>query len=101
MKISIKKSEVPIIWLDTFAIIRFTKILLAEKVSEVEKERYTSLFQLLTNKIKSKKLICVKGEQIEEIKLGGRLVDECNGVLIQLSLGVNTKPLYEIERSQL
>ena len=71
MNVNFKKSRIPILWLDTFAIIGFAKILKGESLTLIEQERYVKLLELLNRKIKEKKLICVKSEQIEEVKLVG------------------------------
>jgi hypothetical protein len=101
LKVNLIKSEIPIIWLDTFAIINFTKLLTGENISQIDKDRYSILYEILNNKIHNKKLICVKSEQIEEIKLGKRLINESDNILTRLSLGVRAKGSYAIERSQL
>ncbi|KJS13604.1 MAG: hypothetical protein VR67_03615 [Peptococcaceae bacterium BRH_c8a] len=101
MNVNFKKSKIPILWLDTFAIIRFAKILKGESLPSTEQERYVKLLDLLNKKIKEKKLICVKSEQIEEIKLGRRLIKECDDIITRLSVGNHIQPPYGIEQSQL
>lgn len=99
--IQIRKSEIPIIWLDTFVIIRFAKLLNGERLDKVEEERYRALHEILLENLTKRKIICIKSEQIEEVKFGKRLVTECDDVLAALSFGISIKNSYGVEQEQL
>lgn len=100
MRLILNKSTTPILWLDTFVIIKMAKILKGEKIHEVEAERCNKLLQIIESKLSERRLICIKSEQLEEVKLGGRLIDECDDIITRLSLGTRAKPPYGIEHSQ-
>jgi hypothetical protein len=101
MEVRLRKSNIPILWLDTFAIINLTKVFIGESISAHERDRFSRLLQLLQEKVQQKKLICVQSSQLDEIKLGRRLVNESNELLARLSVGNRAKPPYGIERQQL
>lgn len=51
------------------------------------------LYELVIKKVNEKKMICIKGEQIEEVKFKDSLIEECDDLLIQLSVGCCAKAL--------
>lgn len=100
MEVSIEKSRIPIIWLDTSAIIRLTKYRVNEYLPELEYRRYSELYQLIYKKVREKKLLCPKADQLEEIELGYRLVEECEKTNTLLSLGIRFVHRGQIESTQ-
>ncbi|TYB30550.1 MAG: hypothetical protein FXF47_08630 [Candidatus Mcinerneyibacterium aminivorans] len=101
VNLNIKKSVIPILWLDTFAIIKLTKYKEEkEKLNEVEQNRYEKLNKLLFDKINDEKLLCPKGDQQKEIVLGKRMIDESKESQMYLSLGIRFKIRSQIFRDQ-
>jgi hypothetical protein len=64
MQINIHKSVTPIIWLDTFFVIEYGKIVIGES----KDERYRVLYDVLSRKISEKKLLCARAEQEDELE---------------------------------
>lgn len=64
MQINIHKSVTPIIWLDTFFVIEYGKIVIGES----KDERYRTLYDILSRKIREKKLLCARAEQEDELE---------------------------------
>ncbi|MBP6889609.1 MAG: hypothetical protein KBC19_03415 [Candidatus Moranbacteria bacterium] len=87
MNIVIKKSPVPLIWIDTSVIITLARIKNGEKIDDAVKEKYLYLERKISDLVKQSKLICPKADQYEEIE-GGRLEKECRGIQQRLSVGV-------------
>lgn len=100
MRVVIEKYTIPIIWLDTFVIIRMTKLECGETLSNEDWERYNWFYQKLHEKISQEKIICPQADQNEEIEYGQRLEKECHRTQVRLSLGVRFKHRLEIETSQ-
>lgn len=100
MEFRIIKSSIPIIWLDTSVIIRLTKLKYGEKISEIDQERYSILFDVILEKVRGGKLICPEGDQDEEIEMGQRLVKECHDIHSTLSLGIRFLHRGAIEDEQ-
>ncbi|MGG4106952.1 hypothetical protein AAXB25_23935 [Paenibacillus lautus] len=88
------KSKIPIIWVDTFAVIEIYKTNKEEK----DNPRIKKLFELIKEKVYQRKLICPLGEQEEEIeeKVGGVIRQ-----FIDLSLGIRFLSNDEIKERQL
>lgn len=63
MKINITKSSIPIIWLDTFFLIEYNKV----NFGLSNDYRYVELYNLIKEKVDTKRLICIRAEQEEEI----------------------------------
>lgn len=100
MEVLINKSPIPIIWLDTSAVIRLTKYRVKEYLPELEYKRYSELYQLIYKKVRERKLLCPKADQLEEIELGNRLVEECEKTNTLLSLGIRFVHRGQIESTQ-
>jgi len=88
LKINIVKSKIPIIWLDTSNIIKFTELKNGVKLSLIEQKRSERLYNIIYRKVRQKKLICPIGDQFEEIEIGKELVEECRELQSDLALGI-------------
>ena len=103
MKINIIKSKIPIIWLDTSNIIKFTKFKNGIKLSPIERKRSKTLYNIIYKEVRQKKLICPIGDQFEEIEIGNKLVKECRELQSNLALGirfVHRSRIKEIQMQQ-
>ncbi len=100
MEVIIEKSPIPIIWLDTSAIIRLTKYRVNEYLPELEYQRYSEIYKLVYEKVRKRKLLCPKADQLEEIEFGKRLVEECEKTNTLLSLGIRLVHRGQIESTQ-
>lgn len=100
LEIRIEKAPIPIIWLDTSVIIRMTKYKHGETLTELERDRYGSLYEVLYKKVREDKIICPKADQQEEIELGFRLEKECHDLQVSLSLGISFKHRAGIDDNQ-
>lgn len=88
------KSKIPIIWLDTLAVIEIYKI----NEEGNDNPRIKKLFKLVKEKVYQRKLICPLGEQEEEIE---EKVGEVIKQFVNLSLGITFLSNDEIKESQL
>lgn len=97
IELIIKKSPVPILWIDTSVIIRMTKIRMGRKTGrDDEDERY--LYNTIFRLVREGKLICTQGDQQEEILKDGR---ECLETQLSLSLGFSFLDRSVIKEKQL
>ncbi|MGC6589274.1 hypothetical protein ACPV3A_30565 [Paenibacillus sp. Dod16] len=90
----ITKSSIPIIWLDTLAVIEVYKAM----KGKTEDPRIKRLYDIVQEKVSQGKLICPLGEQEEEIE---EEVSEVIKRFINLSLGISFLSNNEIKESQL
>ena len=63
MEITIEKSPIPVIWIDTSVIINFKKLRYGERMSQVDKQRAERLYHKLYELTRKRKLICPEGDQ--------------------------------------
>lgn len=87
------KSTIPIIWLDTFFLIEYNKVNLNLSADD----RYIELYNLIKDKVKKKKLLCVRAAQEEEI------YDDVENTLkhfFELSRENQFKSSYEVRKIQ-
>lgn len=96
MQVKITKPKIPILWLDTFAILNIVK---AEKglLNKTDSERYLAIKKLVYEKVREGKLICPEAHQSDEYELGSKLVKETNRAMVDLSLGIRLKPKSSVE----
>jgi len=101
LKVSIMKSKIPIMWIDTSLIINFVR-LEKEELSDNNfmNGRIKQLHALLYKKGCEKKLICPIGEQMEEIIIGKDPIDETRKTQISLSSGLKFKNRNNIKKMQ-
>ncbi|MCY9664216.1 hypothetical protein M5X11_04390 [Paenibacillus alginolyticus] len=92
-KIKIEKSPIPIIWLDTLAIIEIYKT----KIGKSSDNRVQKLYDLIKMKVVERKLICPLGDHEEEIEED--LKDVINNIL-GLTLGIRFKANEDIQQTQ-
>jgi hypothetical protein len=101
MQIDVKivKSEIPIIWIDTSIITYMAKwkykLCNLEKVQE---ERISKLYQLIYDSTRKGALICPYAEQEAEVWAER---DKWLDIIHNLSLGIDTLALYDIQMNQL
>lgn len=97
IKVNIEKSPIPLLWVDTFVLIKIAKTKIGEKISEQEREQSLYLYDIIIDKTKNKKLICPEADQKEEIEIGERLEKECRDVQAKLSFGIKFRHKQGIE----
>lgn len=98
MKRTIKKPEIPLLWLDTNLIILFTKMK-EGRLSLEDAERIPELYEAINRAVISGKVICPSGSQVREFD-GHRKWDEIEATLDSLSRGVKMQPPYGVARNQ-
>lgn len=92
-KIKIEKSPIPIIWLDTLAIIEIYKT----KTGKSFDNRAQKLYDLIKLKVAAGKLICPLGDHEEEIEEDLR---EVTNTILGLTLGIRFKANEDIQQTQ-
>jgi hypothetical protein len=92
--VTIKKSPVPIIWIDTSIIINITKHRLGNKLDEIQLRRTRFLYDAIKRGTRAGKLICPLAEQDEEI-WGERKA--CLDTIEELSMGIKTDSILSIK----
>ena len=85
--ITIKKSPVPILWIDTSIVFNMTLLKLGKKLDELQKQRIESLYEKIKKATREGKLICPLADQDEEIWVERK---ECLKTIHELSLGIDT-----------
>ena len=101
MEITIEKSPIPVIWIDTSVIINFKKLRYGERMSQVDKQRAERLYHKLYELTRKRKLICPEGDQGEETMFGGADDEKkCHRVLNSLSLGCSHDHRFTARRVQ-
>jgi hypothetical protein len=93
--ISIKKSPVPIIWIDTSIIINMTLLRLGRKLDQIQKQRTEFLYGAIMEATREGKLICPLGDQDEEIWVER---EECLNTINKLSLGIDTDSSLAVQQ---
>ena len=93
MQINLQKSDVPIIWLDTFFVIAYGKITLGDK----EDTRYELLYKILLEKIHEQKIFCARAEQEDELEDN---IDICMKKFFSLTRGFNFRLSSEVNKAQ-
>lgn len=88
IQLEIKKSGVPIIWIDTSIILYMTLWKTGARISSVQKKRMAHLFDRIYNLTRQKKLICPHADQSEEIWIDRKT---CLNLMNFLSLGIRSK----------
>ena len=85
--VSVTKSSIPIIWLDTYIVFYMTQWKLGKSIDAIQKDRVTYLYNTIYELSRKKKLICPISDQKEEIWIGRK---ECLQTMLELSLGVHS-----------
>ncbi|OXM82281.1 hypothetical protein [Paenibacillus rigui] len=93
MKIKIEKSPIPIIWLDTLAIIELYKTKTGKSIDN----RIQKLHDMIKLKVSDRKLICPLGDHEAEIEED--LKEVINNIL-DLTLGIRFKANEDIQQTQ-
>ncbi len=88
MKITIEKSAIPILWLDTAVLIKMAKQRTGEQIGEPDASRVATLYETIYRLTRQQRLLCPAGDQREEYELGDRLVEAIQDLQDQLSLGI-------------
>jgi hypothetical protein len=97
IKINIKKSPIPLIWIDTSIIIFMAKVKIGEKIESKLKAKIQYLFDSIIEGRRKKKLLCPRADQAEEFEMGERLEKECKNVQADLSLNIAMKHRLTVE----
>jgi len=93
MRVIFEKSQVPIMFLDTFLIIDFYKAINGIN----NDERIQRLYNLLGEKVAQRKLICPIAKQEEEIN---EFVRETMAIYLPLNLGVRFRTTFDLQMNQ-
>lgn len=101
MEIKIEKSKVPILWLDTWAIVELVRAVKLTSSERDKKKWGESLFSKITHLTNQKKILCPEADQLIEIETWGKLVDESREFLAQISRGISTNYYSGIEDIQI
>lgn len=91
--LSVTKPPLPMAWLDTWAVIELTKAVKTGEVAGDLAVKYRRIYELLIELRDGQKILCPESEQLLEIELGDRLIDEAKEVLSQISSGISTHHL--------
>ncbi len=86
LKITITKSDTPIIWLDTSFLINIARAKLGRSVKPVDKERSEYLYEIVHTKTQHGRLICPIAHQRIEYDFG-ELPQECYRIQESLAVG--------------
>ncbi len=87
-KVKIRKPPIPLLWLDTWVILRLTKAVKSNLATKEEKIWGEEIFDKITTLTDKKKILCPEADQGIEIETGGRLVNEARELQAQISRGV-------------
>lgn len=99
MKINIIKPPIPIIFIDTFFYIDLVSDRTGNKKSSYHQER-VELMEIIETLTQQKKLLCPKGNQEEEYRLGLSNIEEIQEVQERLSMGISTNHYFGVEKYQ-
>ena len=91
--VNIKKSPIPIVWIDTSLVINFTKIRLGIKLQNPLKNWTKNLYHKLADLSKSGKVICPFADQDDEIWAQR---DECLETINTLALGIHVDSILSV-----
>lgn len=97
LKISIEKSKIPLIWIDTSIIIDLAKIRAGKKLDVSLKERVQYIYDAIRKARHNKKVICPRGEQEREYEIGKNYKEECRCVQNDLAMGIRMKRGFSVE----
>ena len=101
MKITIEKSAIPILWLDTAVLIKMAKQRTGEQIGEPDASRVATLYETIYRLTRQQRLLCPAGDQREEYELGDRLVEAIQDLQDQLSLGIEFQHRQGVEDAQI
>lgn len=93
--VKIKKSTVPILWIDTSIIINMTLLRLGTKLDSTQKKRIEFLYQAIKEATRKGKLICPLADQDEEIWVDRK---EFLNTIHELSLGISTDSTIAVQK---
>ncbi|GEM_PF-5744105 len=99
--VEVEKPPIPAIWLDSFAFIKSAKLNLGEDLPDVDRCRMVRLLALVEDKVRDNRLLCVQGEQEEEIDCGQTAGLEARRILAQSAPRYRLKHRYEVEAEQI
>lgn len=100
-KVKVEKTSIPLLWLDTWAIIHLTKAVKTNLVSYEEKAWGEMIFEKITSLTDRKKILCPEADQGIEIETGQRLVKEARELQAQISRGITTHYYHSVEELQI
>lgn len=100
-KVKVDKPNIPLIWLDTWVILRLTRAVKTDTVSREEKEWGLEVFKKITSLTDRKKVLCPEADQGLEIETGNRLVNEAREFQTQISRGIALHPYQSVEDLQI
>ncbi|MCR8843432.1 hypothetical protein NQ117_07030 [Paenibacillus sp. SC116] len=98
MNIQMKRSSIPILWLDTNVVIDMTKYRENAELKDLQRDRVSKLINVIYQKTRSGKLLYVEGDQDEEIN---SLNKEAHKTQSFLSMGIKLQYRKAIHDDQL
>ncbi len=100
-KVTIMKPPIPLLWLDTWVILRLAKAVKSNTATKGEKLWGEDIFEKITSLTDKKKVLCPEADQGLEIEAGGRLVDEARELQAQISRGITVHYHHAVEEMQI
>ena len=98
--VTVEKSPLPMLWLDSSVLIDFAKIDNKEKVENVRAARLSKLRELVRKLVRAEKLICPEWDQSLEFE-GKRLEDRIRRIVSDLSCGAHCVPYAGVKDQQI
>lgn len=101
MKIKLTKPPIPILWLDTWCILKMAAALDSKDIPR--RENAEKILDKIISLTKKKKLICPEGDQDIEIGVSNntKIVEKCREIQAQMSLGISLNIYIAIEHLQI
>lgn len=100
MLYKLEKSPIPIIWLDTWLIIKLTKLRSGQRLNPEDTARLGVLYEMLSEKVQQAKLICPVAHQREEYDPKD-LAEECYKLQEDLSMGARFREPLDVMFGQM
>ncbi len=100
-KVTTVKPSIPLLWLDTWVILRLTKAVKSSSATKEERQWGEDIFEKITVLTDKKKILCPEADQGIEIETGGRLVNEARELQAQISRGITVHYHHGVEELQI
>jgi hypothetical protein len=94
-----EKPPIPTLWLDTFVLVKLAKLTRGVRLGDIEKERLTTLRELVKTLVPTGRLLCPQADQDAEYQ-AGRFALEIDKEWLELSCGVRMISLAGIQDIQ-
>ena len=101
VSVKVEKPPTPVLWLDTFVFIKLGKIAVGGELPEPSRSRVETLLSLVEEKVDAGRLLCIEGEQDEEIDSRRQEGAAAREILARVTRGTRIRPHQEVEQKQL